>query len=245
MKNLLRHTLSIFIVVLLVACNSHPNKKEIAHDTQRMITFVKSTLHDNYGDSLALDTFFHHYKRYYASYIVRVNQKELLDINRSLYASTLFGYYIDAERWEPQEEIMDRGLRSYFAHFAPFRMLPLRTDAHGYLRSELAKAQHPFLQQVYQYADTTHTIPYMEDIRLLLDPYCKQDYPYIPNNIHLKPWIDKYNLPASFRQGDEEIQRFVALYMWPYLSHCANVDVYSGRTRDALLKEIIPVRTDE
>ena len=245
MKNLLRHTLSLFIVVLLVACNTHPNKKEIAHDTQRMITFVKSTLHNNYGDSLALDTFFHHYKRYYASYILRVNQKELLDINRSLYANTLFGYYIDAERWEPQEEIMDRGLRSYFAHFAPFRMLPLRTDAHSYLRSELAKAQHPFLQQVYQYADTTHTIPYMEDMRLLLDPYCKQDYPYIPNNIHLKPWIDKYNLPASFRQGNEEIQRFVALYMWPYLSHCANVDVYSGRTRDALLKEIIPVLTEE
>lgn len=25
-----------------------------------------------------------------------------------------------------------------------------------------------------------------------------------------------------------------------YLSHCANIDVYSGRTRDALLREIIP-----
>ena len=244
MRTTLRHILPLLTVLLLAAC-TQPSKKEIARDTQRMITFVKSTLHDNYGDSLALDTFFHHYKRYYAAYILRVNQKELLDINQSLYAGTLFDYYIDAERWEPQEEIMERGLREYFSRFASFRMLPLRTDAHCYLRSELAEAQHPFLQQVYQYADTTHTVPYMEDIRLLLDPHCRQDYPYILTSIHLKPWFDTYDMPSAFRQGDEEIQRFVALYMWPYLSHCANVDVYSGRTRDALLKEIIPVHIED
>lgn len=241
MKSTSKHIFPLLIVILLAAC-TQPSKKEVARDTQRMITFVKSALYDNYGDSLALDTFFHHYRRYYASYILKVKQEELLDINHSLYANTLFGYYIDAERWEPQEEIMERGLRQHFAYFAAFRILPLRTDAHSYLRNELSEAQHPFLQQVYQYADTTHTIPYMEDMRLLLDPYRRQDYPYIPTNIHLKPWFDAYDVPCAFRQGDEEIQRFVALYMWPYLSHCANVDVYSGRTRDALLKEIIPER---
>lgn len=244
MKILLKHTSPLLVVLCLAACN-HPSKRQVAEDTQRMLTFVKSTLYDNYGDSLALDTFWHHYKRYYAAYILRVNQRELLDINRSLYAGTLFDYYIDAERWEPQEELMDRHLRSIFAQFALFRTLPLRTDAHSYLQSELSEAKHPFLQQLYQYADTIHAVPYMEDMRLLLDPYCRENYPYVPDNTHLKPWMDEYDVPAAFRQGDAEIQQFIALYMWPYLSHCANVDVYSGRTRDALLREIIPIRDSE
>lgn len=234
-----RHILPLFIVMFLVAC-TQPNKRQVADDTHRMLTFVKSTLYNNYGDSLALDTFWHHYKRYYAAYILKVNQKELLEINQSLYAGTLFDYYIDAERWEPQEELTDRYVRSVFAHFALFRTLPLRTDKHGYLKSLLAEAEHPFLQQVFQHADTAHAVPYMEDMRLLLDPNKRENYPYIPNHIHLKPWMDEHNVPEAFRQEDPEIQRFIALYMWSYLSHCANVDVYSGRTRDAVLREIIP-----
>lgn len=242
MKTLGKYTFPLLMVLLLAAC-VRPSKRQIASDTHRMITFVKSTFYENYGDSLALDTFWYHYKRYYAAYILRVNQKELLDINQLLYAEggTLFGHYIDAKRWEPQEELMERGLRSIFAQFAPFRMLPLRTDTYGYLRSGLAKAKSPFLRQVFQNADTTHMVPYMEDMRLLLDPYCRENYPYIPNNIHLKPWMDTYDVPAAFRHGDEEVQQFVALYMWAYLSHCANVDVYSGQTREALLRQLIPV----
>lgn len=239
MKTLIRYTFPLFMAMLLAAC-AHPSKQQVASDTQRMLTFVKSTLYDNYGDSLALDTFWHHYKRYYAAYILRVSRKELLDINQALYASTLFDYYIDAERWEPQEELMDRNLRSIFAQFALFRTLPLRTDAHSYLQCELSETRHPFLQQVYQCADTAHAVPYMEDMRLLLDPYRRHNYRYIPDGAHLKPWMDEYDVPAAFRQGDAEVQQFIALYMWPYLSHCANVDVYSGRTRDALLREIIP-----
>lgn len=244
MKTLIRHTFPLLMALLLAACD-HPSELQVASDTQRMLTFVKSTLYDNYGDSLALDTFWHHYKRYYAAYILRVNQRELLDINQSLYAGTLFDYYIDAERWEPQEELMDRHLRSIFAQFALFRTLPLRTDAHSYLQCALSEAKHPFLQQVYQYADTAHAVPYMENMRLLLDPYCRENYPYVHNNTHLKPWMDEYNVPAAFRQGNAEVQQFIALYTWPYLSHCANVDVYSGRTRDALLREIIPVGDGE
>lgn len=238
MKNS-RHIIPLILVMLFVAC-AHPGNRQVADDTHRMLTFVKSTLYNNYGDSLALDTFWHHYKRYHAAYILKVNQKGLLEINQSLYAGTLFDYYIDAERWEPQEELRDRYVRSIFAHFALFRTLPLRTDKHGYLQSELAKAKHPFLQQLYQYADTAHAVPYMEDMLLLLDPNQKESYPYIPNHIHMKPWMDEHNVPEAFRQGDPEIQQFIALYMWPYLSHCANIDVYSGRTRDALLREIIP-----
>lgn len=239
MKNS-RHIISLLMVMLFVAC-THPGNRQVADDTHRMLTFVKSTLYNNYGDSLALDTFWHHYKRYYAAYILKVNQKDLLEINQSLYAGTLFDYYIDVERWEPQEELRDRYVRSVFAHFALFRTLPLRTDKHGYLQSKLAEAEHPFLQQVYQYADTAHAVPYMEDMLLLLDPTNqKENYPYIPNHIHMKPWMDEYGVPEAFRRGDPEIQQFIALYMWPYLSHCANIDVYSGRTRDALLREIIP-----
>ena len=52
--------------------------------------------------------------------------------------------------------------------------------------------------------------------------------------------MDEFAVPTAFRQGDAGIQQFIALYMWPYLSHCANIDVYSGHTRDALLREIIP-----
>ncbi len=239
MKTLIRHTFPLLMALLLVAC-AHPSKQQVASDTQHMLTFVKSTLYDNYGDSLALDTFWHHYKRYYAAYILRVNQGKLLDINQSLYAGTLFDYYLDAERWEPQEELMNRHLRSIFAQFALFCTLPLRSDAHSYLQCALSEAKHPFLQQLYQYADTAHAVPYMEDMRLLLDPYCRQGYSYISGNTHLKPWMDEYDVPAAFRQGDAEVQQFIALYMWSYLSHCANVDIYSGRTRDALLREIIP-----
>ena len=239
-----KYILPLLAVLFLSAC-THANKQQVANDTERMLTFVKSTLYDNYGDSLALDTFWHHYKRYYAAYILKVDQKELLEINQSLYAGSLFDYYIDIHRWEPQEELLDRGIRSFFAQFALFRTLPLRTDRHSYLHEHLAKAQHPFLQRLYQYADTTHTVPYMEDMRLLLDPYCRENYPYIPNNIHLKPWMDTYDVPAAFRHGDEEVQQFVALYMWAYLSHCANVDVYSGQTREALLRQLIPVDKEE
>lgn len=234
-----RYILPLLAVLFLSAC-THANKQQVANDTERMLTFVKSTLYDNYGDSLALDTFWHHYKRYYAAYILKVDQKELLEINQSLYAGSLFDYYIDIHRWEPQEELLDRGIRSFFAQFALFRTLPLRTDRHSYLHEHLAKARHPFLQRLYQYADTTHTVPYMEDMRMLIDPTEKANYAYIPSHIHLKPWMDEFAVPTAFRQGDAEIQQFIALYMWPYLSHCANIDVYSGRSRDVLLREIIP-----
>lgn len=234
-----RYILPLLAVLLLSAC-THANKQQVANDTERMLTFVKSTLYDNYGDSLALDTFWHHYKRYYAAYILKVDQKELLEINQSLYAGSLFDYYIDIHRWEPQEELLDRGIRSFFAQFALFRTLPLRTDRHSYLHEHLAKARHPFLQRLYQYADTTHTVPYMEDMRMLIDPTEKANYAYIPSHIHLKPWMDEFAVPTAFRQGDAGIQQFIALYMWPYLSHCANIDVYSGRSRDVLLREIIP-----
>lgn len=234
-----KYILPLLAVLFLSAC-THANKQQVANDTERMLTFVKSTLYDNYGDSLALDTFWHHYKRYYAAYILKVDQKELLEINQSLYAGSLFDYYIDIHRWEPQEELLERGIRSFFAQFALFRTLPLRTDRHSYLQEHLAKARHPFLQRLYQYADTTHTVPYMEDMRMLIDPTEKANYAYIPSHIHLKPWMDEFAVPTAFRQGDAEIQQFIALYMWPYLSHCANIDVYSGRSRDALLREIIP-----
>ena len=234
-----RYILPLLAVLFLSAC-THANKQQVANDTERMLTFVKSTLYDNYGDSLALDTFWHHYKRYYAAYILKVDQKELLEINQSLYAGSLFDYYIDIHRWEPQEELLERGIRSFFAQFALFRTLPLRTDRHSYLHEHLAKARHPFLQRLYQYADTTHTVPYMEDMRMLIDPTEKANYAYIPSHIHLKPWMDEFAVPTAFRQEDAEIQQFMALYMWPYLSHCANIDVYSGRSRDALLREIIP-----
>ena len=234
-----RYILPLLAVLFLSAC-THANKQQVANDTERMLTFVKSTLYDNYGDSLALDTFWHHYKRYYAAYILKVDQKELLEINQSLYAGSLFDYYIDIHRWEPQEELLERGIRSFFAQFALFRTLPLRTDRHSYRHEHLAKARHPFLQRLYQYADTTHTVPYMEDMRMLIDPTEKANYAYIPSHIHLKLWMDEFAVPTSFRQGDAGIQQFIALYMWPYLSHCANIDVYSGRSRDVLLREIIP-----
>lgn len=234
-----RYILPLLAVLFLSAC-THANKQQVADDTERMLTFVKSTLYDNYGDSLALDTFWHHYKRYYAAYILKVDQKELLGINQSLYEGSLFDYYIDIHRWEPQEELLERGIRSFFAQFTLFRTLPLRTDRHSYLHEHLAKARHPFLQRLYQYADTTHTVPYMEDMRMLIDPTEKANYAYIPSHIHLKPWMDEFAVPTAFRQGDAGIQQFIALYMWPYLSHCANIDVYSGRSRDALLREIIP-----
>ncbi|MBO7267316.1 MAG: hypothetical protein J6V12_06105, partial [Bacteroidaceae bacterium] len=83
-----RYILPLLAVLLLSAC-THANKQQVANDTERMLTFVKSTLYDNYGDSLALDTFWHHYKRYYAAYILKVDQKELLEINQSLYAGSL------------------------------------------------------------------------------------------------------------------------------------------------------------
>ncbi|MBO5679954.1 MAG: hypothetical protein J6S11_08350, partial [Bacteroidaceae bacterium] len=118
-----RYILPLLAVLLLSAC-THANKQQVANDTERMLTFVKSTLYDNYGDSLALDTFWHHYKRYYAAYILKVDQKELLEINQSLYAGSLFDYYIDIHRWEPQEELLERGIRSFFAQFALFRTLP-------------------------------------------------------------------------------------------------------------------------
>ena len=234
-----RYILPLLAVLFIASC-THPSKRQVTDDTERMLTFVKSTLYDNYGDSLALDTFWHHYKRYYAAYILKVDQKKLLEINQSLYAGSLFDYYIDTNRWEPQEELLDRGFRSFFAQFALFRTLPLRTGRHSYLHDELSKAQHPFLQQLYQYADTTHTVPYMEDMRMLIDPTEREGYSYIPTHTHLKPWMDEFGVSTAFRSGDAEIQQFMALYMWPYLSHCANIDVYSGRTRDALLREIIP-----
>lgn len=234
-----RNILPLLAVLFIASC-THPSKQQVTDDTERMLTFVKSTLYDNYGDSLALDTFWHHYKRYYAAYILKVDQKKLFEINQSLYAGSLFDYYIDTNRWEPQEELLDRGFRFFFAQFALFRTLPLRTGRHSYLHDELSKAQHPFLQQLYQYADTTHTVPYMEDMRMLIDPTEREGYSYIPTHTHLKPWMDEFGVPTAFRSGDAEIQQFMALYMWPYLSHCANIDVYSGRTRDALLREIIP-----
>ena len=68
-----RYILPLLTVLLIAACTTS-SKRQVAEDTEHMLTFVKSTLYDNYGDSLALDTFWHHYKRYYAAYILKVEQ---------------------------------------------------------------------------------------------------------------------------------------------------------------------------
>ena len=135
-----RYILPLLTVLLIAACTTS-SKRQVAEDTEHMLTFVKSTLYDNYGDSLALDTFWHHYKRYYAAYILKVDQKELLEINQSLYAGCLFDYYIDAHRWEPQEELLDRGIRSIFAQFTLFRTLPLTTRRADSCAYQCAKAR--------------------------------------------------------------------------------------------------------
>ena len=58
MKTLIRPMFPLLMALLLVAC-AHPDKQQVAGDTQRMLTFMKSTLYDNYGNTMAPDTFWH------------------------------------------------------------------------------------------------------------------------------------------------------------------------------------------
>ena len=49
-----RYILPLLAVLFIASC-THPSKRQVTDDTERMLTFVKSILYDNYGDFIDED----------------------------------------------------------------------------------------------------------------------------------------------------------------------------------------------
>ena len=83
----------IFIAILCLLATS-PMRAELTdtatidNDCHRMVQFFKATLYENYGDSLAFDTFANAYHAYDENYILQVDRDKLNTLFTEIYERT-------------------------------------------------------------------------------------------------------------------------------------------------------------
>lgn len=185
----------------------------IDSDCHRMVQFFKATLYQNYGDSLAFDTFANAYHAYDGNYILQVDREELKRLFSEIYERTwkaylLGGYDEKKVRYKPD--------RRFDLRWSLYSLGILTQDIHpftpgGYHQRIIAKSKHPYFEMVDNTAQQTRQYP----------SYHINDY-----------WINYYRLDKAFRRGDKEIQLWLTFRFWPYLCYCANIDVYCGKPKE-------------
>ena len=222
---------------------------------QEMVDFLHATLKENYGDENAVRLLAVGMLRYDFNYLLRVDAQRLKEINRKLYgADGLFDYFFerrcladscnirlyvpegmrtdDFRETEAYRAAMDEAKRrrskggyvdvrvisdSVLYAFERKQVrsatLPFRKQAAGgfsYWERELAHATHPALQQLRQTEMLVGIAPYAAVWGMLssADSRLCRDF-----------------------ATDRSVQLYVALYLWNYLCHFANVDFHTGEDR--------------
>lgn len=215
--------LTIYIVSVGVLYAGTPNEI-IWEDCTDMVGFFKSTLYENYRDSLAFEQFWDAHQKYEGNYILQVDRKKLYNLLQRTYNRTWRGFiigfpsgkdYLNAEEvyWSSRT-ILNAAVVNAIS-IVP-SILWEDAPSFTYYSECLAKAKHPYLHFIYENAKTS----------------CQLNSYNVRTDL-----LEQYNVFRAFRKGDEEIQLLLTIYFWPYLCHCANIDIYSGMWRDELIKE--------
>ena len=193
----------------------------IRQDCNDMIDFFKSTLYENYGDSLAFKQFFDAHCKFEGNYILQVNRKKLYDLVQRSHERTWKEFILGfppGEDYDNADEVYwgDRTVLNASTINAITLFHPrLGNNTHPSYYSEcLEKAKHSYLNHVYKYTRATGQLG-SYNMRTDL--------------------LEEYDVFKDFYEGNQEIQLLITIYVWPYLCHCANIDVYSGRWRDELI----------
>lgn len=225
------------VVVLIVFSFSvvyaNTSNNTIKQDCNDMVDFFKSTLYENYGDSLAFKRFWDAHQTFNGNYILQVNREKLSTLVRRIHERTWKGFIIGfplEDDYDNADDIYwgDRTVLNASAINAITLIHPALSDnTHPSYYSEcLVKAKHPYLNHVYKYTRSTGQLGSYNMRTDLLNEH------------------DVFN---AFHEGNQEIQLLITIYFWPDLCHCANIDVYSGRWRDELIDNSIngtPVSND-
>lgn len=185
----------------------------IDNDCRRMVQFFKATLYENYGDSLAFDTFINAYRAYDDNYILQVDRDKLKVLFAEIYERTwrdyLLGGYDESQSRYKQNPKWD----VRWVQYSPgLRAQSINPHTEGsYLHRVIARSERSYFKMVYEHAQKAWGF----------SSYHVNDF-----------WINHDWLAEAFRDGDEEAQLWLTFMFWPYLCHCSNIDVYCGRPKE-------------
>lgn len=212
----MKQHIPLFVLCMLAALPIRAGLTDtvtIDNDCCRMVQFFKATLYENYGDSLAFDTFFNAYHAYDENYILQVDRDKLNALFTEIYERTwkayLLGGYDERKARYGDNPFWDVRLSLYSLGILSLDILP--STPGGYHQRVIAKSEHPYFKMINNTAQGS------------------REYPSYTVNNH---WINYYQLDKAFRRGDKEIQLWLTFRFWPYLCRCANIDVYCGKPKE-------------
>ena len=213
----MKHRLILLILCTLTAFGARSQQIDttiVDSDCLRMVQFFKATLYENYGDSLAFDTFANAYHAYDENYILQVDRDKLKALFTEIYERTWCNYFLGGyDERKSRIHSMNPQWDLRWVHYSPgLRGMSVYPDTpNSYLQRVIAKSKEPYFVRVYEHTIRTHTFA-----------------SYHVNNF----WIDHDWLDSSFRHNDKEVQLWLTFRFWPYLCHCANIDVYYGKPKE-------------
>ena len=213
----MKHSIAIvvlFVLSLLGARAQEIDTVVVDNDCHRMVQFFKATLYENYGDSLAFDTFLNAYHAYDDNYILQVDRDELKALFAEIYERTWQNYFLGGYNVR-KTRILSKNPKwdLRWVHYSPgLRGMSVYPDTpDSYLQRVIAKSKNSYFQRIYEHTTKSFTF----------SSYHVNDY-----------WITHDWLDSSFRRNDEEVQLWLTFCFWPYLCHCANIDVYYGKPKE-------------
>lgn len=229
MKRIFRWSMMLACILMLahssVMASNKNDMDTIRQDCADMVNFFKSTLFENYGDSVAFKQFWDIHQKFEGNYIIHVDRQKLYDLVQRSHERTWRGFIIGFPPGQDYLNADDVYWKSRtFLNASVVNAISIvpsvlweNAPSSTYFSECLAKSEHPYLMRVYGHAQTSFQLnAYQVSTELLKE----------------------YNVFRAFRKGNEEIQLLLTIYFWPYLCHCANIDVYSGMWRDDLYKSI-------
>lgn len=185
----------------------------IDNDCHRMVQFFKATLYENYGDSLAFDTFINAYRAYDDNYILQVDRDKLKVLFAEIYERTWRDYLLGGHDESQSRYKLNPKWEVRWVQYSPgLRTQSINPHTEGsYLHRVIARSERPYFKMVYEHAQKAWGF----------SSYHVNDF-----------WINHDWLAEAFRDGDEEVQLWLTFMFLPYLCHCSNIDVYCGKPKE-------------
>lgn len=223
----MKHRFILFILCTLNILGARAQQIDttvVDSDCLRMVQFFKATLYENYGDSLAFDTFANAYHAYDENYILQVDRDKLKALFSEIYERTWRNYFLGGydERNSRVTKVAKHFDNRWVRYSPGLRgMYVYAHNPNGYHQRVIAKSSFDYFENICEmnahFGGLVH-------------------YPsYLVNNYQ----INFYNLDKLFRRGDNEVQLWLTFRFWPYLCHCANIDVYCGKPKEEAPDSIV------
>ena len=223
----MKHRFILFILCTLNILGARAQQIDttvVDSDCLRMVQFFKATLYENYGDSLAFDTFANAYHAYDENYILQVDRDKLKALFSEIYERTWRNYFLGGydERNSRVTKVAKHFDNRWVRYSPGLRgMYVYAHNPNGYHQRVIAKSSFDYFENICEmnahFGGLVH-------------------YPsYLVNNYQ----INFYNLDKLFRRGDNEVLLWLTFRFWPYLCHCANIDVYYGIPKEEAPDSIV------